>query len=112
MRRDDATLLDIRKASGLIVEFVQGMTKEAFFSDAKTQSSVLYQLSVMGEATKRLSPELRSRHSEIPWAVIAGMRDHLIYGYDVVDWEEVWNTVTRDVPDLLKKLESLPPKSE
>lgn len=88
------------------------MSKDAFLSDAKTQSSVLYQLSVMGEATKRLSPELRSQHPEMPWAVIAGMRDHLIHGYDVVDWEEVWNTVTRDVPDLLNRLEPFLPKPE
>jgi hypothetical protein len=44
----------------------------------------------MGEAVKRLSLDLRSQHPEIPWT-LAGMRDHLIHGYDVVDWEEVWN---------------------
>jgi len=72
--------------------------------------AVLYQLIVMGEAVKRLSAELRQRHTEIPWALIAGMRDHLIHGYDVVDWHEVWKTATRDVPELLSKLEPLLPK--
>lgn len=42
---------------------------------------------------------------------MAGMRDHLIHGYDLVDWDEVWRTVTRDVPDLLSKLEGLLPKT-
>lgn len=110
MRRDDASLLDVQRAGKLIAEFIRGMTKEAFLSDIKTESSVLYQLTVMGEAVKRLSPELRAEHQEIPWALIAGMRDHLIHGYDVVDWEEVWTTVTRDVPDLVSRLEPLLPR--
>ncbi len=110
MRRDEVSLLDIARAGRLVTDFIQGMNKETFLSDVKTQSSVLYQLSVMGEATKRLSPGVRSAHPEIPWALMSGMRDHLIHGYDVVDWEEVWDTVTRDLPDLLNKLEPLLPR--
>jgi uncharacterized protein with HEPN domain len=41
---------------------------------------------------------------------MAGMRDHLIHGYDVVDWDEVWKTATIDVPDLLKQMESFLPQ--
>jgi len=57
-----------------------------------------------------LSFELRGQHPEIPWAAMAGMCDHLIHGYDVVDWDEVWRTATRDVPDLLRKLEAFLPQ--
>ncbi len=64
----------------------------------------------MGEAVKRLSQDLRAQHPEMSWALIAGMRDHLIHGYDVVDWDQVWNTVTRDVPDLITKLETFLPR--
>ncbi|MDE3089880.1 MAG: DUF86 domain-containing protein [Chloroflexota bacterium] len=110
MQRDEATLLDIAKAGRLVLQFMRGMTKDAFMDDLKTQSSVLYQLTVMGEAVKRLSSEFRVQHADIPWSLMAGMRDHLIHGYDVVDWDEVWNTATRDVPDLLVKLDPLLPK--
>jgi len=86
------------------------MTKESFLDDIKTQSSVLYQLAVIGEAVKRLSHEFRAQHPDVPWQLIAGMRDHVIHGYDVVDWDEVWKTATRDVPDLLAKIEPWLPK--
>ena len=109
MRRDEATLLDIAKAAQLVIEFTQGMTKEEFLDDIKTRSAVLYQLLVMGEAVKRLSREFRARHPYIPWPLIAGMRDHLIHGYDMVDWDEVWKTATRDVPDLLAQMKPLLP---
>lgn len=109
MQRDEATLLDIAKAARLVLVFIQGMAKEAFLDDLKTQSSVLYQLIVIGEAVKRLSHEFRAQHPDIPWSLIAGMRDHLIHAYDTVDWDEVWKTATRDVPDLLAKIEPLLP---
>jgi len=112
MKRDDATLLDIARAARLVLEFKEGMDKTAFLADVKTQSSVLHQLLVLGEAVKRLSDDVRDRHPEIPWLLIAGMRDQLIHGYDIVDLEEVWNTANRDVPDLLARLAPLLPKEE
>jgi len=51
MQRDDATLLDIARAARLVSSFIQGMTKESFLDDIKTQSSVLYQLAVIGEVS-------------------------------------------------------------
>ncbi len=110
MGRDEGTLLDIAKAARAVLTFTQGVQKGQFLEDFKTQSAVLYQLIVIGEAVKRLSLELRQKHPEIPWAPMAGMRDHLIHGYDVVDWDEVWRTATRDVPELLNKLETFLPQ--
>jgi uncharacterized protein with HEPN domain len=86
------------------------MTKEAFLGDLKMQSAVLHQVTVLGEAVKRLSQVFRERHPILPWSLMAGMRDHLIHGYDAVDLEEVWKTATRDVPEVLTKLESLLPR--
>ena len=57
MQRDAASLLDIVQAAELIVEFMQGIDRAAFERDLKTQSAVLHQLMVMGEAVKRLSFE-------------------------------------------------------
>ncbi|NTU62465.1 MAG: DUF86 domain-containing protein [Chloroflexi bacterium] len=110
MQRDETTLLDIAEAARLVVSFVQDMSKAVFLDDYKTQSAVLYQLIVMGEAVKRLSSEFRAQYIEIPWSLIAGMRDHLIHGYDIVDWDEVWKTATSDVPDLLAKIEPRLPR--
>ncbi|NUO83566.1 DUF86 domain-containing protein [candidate division KSB1 bacterium] len=113
MNRDDTTLIDIAQCARLIIEFKQGVDEAAFMGDFKTQSAILHQLMVMGEAVKRLSPEFRARYSEIPWTLIAGMRDRLIHAYDVVDMNEVWKTVDSDVPDLLAMIEPLlPPQNQ
>ena len=61
---------------------------------------------MIGEAVKRLSKGFRAKYPEIPWTLIAGMRDNLIHGYDLIDWDEVWKTSTVDVPGLLSNIES------
>ena len=105
--RDDIVLKDIINAGKLIVEFVEALEKDTFIDDWKTRSAVLYQLTVVGEAVKRLSTEFRAANGQIPWALMAGMRDHLVHGYDLVDWDEVWETAINDIPELLEKLEQL-----
>ncbi|MDP9143178.1 MAG: DUF86 domain-containing protein [Actinomycetota bacterium] len=83
---------------------------EAFLIDLKTQSTVLHQVTVIGEAVKRLSQAFRDRHPILPWSLMAGMRDQLIHAYDTVDLDEVWKTATRDVPEVLITLEPLLPR--
>lgn len=105
MSRDEATLLDILKAARLAIQFRGDLDRGAFREDAKTQAAVLHELLVMGEAVKRLSAEFRASVPAVPWSLIAGMRDFLIHHYDNVDVDEVWNALSRDVPQLIAALE-------
>ena len=59
------------------------------------QDALIRCLEVLGEATKRLSIDLRARNSKIPWRAMAGMRDVLIHAYDQIDLEEVWMAYQR-----------------
>ena len=104
---DEATLRVIVRAVERAIKLICWMSFSAFLADDKTQSAILYQILVMGEATKRLSAETRSACPAIPWREIAGMRDRLIHAYDLVDWEEVWSVAQNDVPELLTNLAPL-----
>lgn len=57
------------------------------------------------EAAKRISPEGRSFSPALPWEQMIGIRNVLIHNYDNVDLEIVWDTVSKDLPDLITKLE-------
>lgn len=109
MSRDEAILLDILRAARLALEFRGKANKTEFLADLKTQSAVLHQLLILGEAVKRLSPEFRAAHEDVPWKLIAGTRDKLIHFYEGVDLEEVWKMVTADLPDLIRRLAPLAP---
>ncbi|HEY9645799.1 MAG TPA: HepT-like ribonuclease domain-containing protein, partial [Chroococcidiopsis sp.] len=45
-------------------------------------SAILYQITIIGEATKRLSQSFRQQHPQIPWREMAGMRDVIVHEYD------------------------------
>ena len=105
--RDQATLADILQACNLAQQFVVGLDRDAFLVDQKTQAAVLHEITDVGEAVKRLSTALPDAQTTIPTRLIAGMRDRLIHQYDAVDLEEVWKTVTTDLPKLVTDLEAL-----
>ncbi len=109
MSRDDATLMDLARAVRLSRDFVQGMDQSAFLADLKTQSAVLHQLLILGEAAKRLSPAFRNAHEQIPWNLVTGMRDKLIHHYEAVDLTVVWETIQKDLPILLSFVSPLLP---
>jgi uncharacterized protein with HEPN domain len=109
MSRDSASLLDIVRAGQLVLQFAQGLNREQLASDVLRQSAILYQISIMGEATKRLSREFREQHPEVPWDDVAGMRDIIAHQYDRLDLDIVWQVIQRNIPELLDMITPLLP---
>lgn len=102
--RDEDLLTDIVAAAGAARDFVEGMEYEEFVADPKSQSAVTFQLVIIGEAAKGLSEETYGRYKEIPWPEICRARDVFVHHYRRIDSEELWTTVSRDLPQLLQAL--------
>jgi uncharacterized protein with HEPN domain len=64
-------------------------------------------MEVLGEAVKRLPPELTSRYPAVDWRGIAGMRDRVSHGYDAIDYGLLWQSVETRVPGLLATVEQM-----
>lgn len=64
--RERATLLDLADTARLAADFRADMGQPGFLADRKTQSAVMHQLVVLGEAVKRRSTEFRSAHPVRP----------------------------------------------
>jgi uncharacterized protein with HEPN domain len=58
----------------------------------------------VGEAAARLSAETRDHSPQIPWPDIIGLRNRLIHGYDIVDFDILWDIVNDDLPPLIAQL--------
>lgn len=88
------------------------MERRAFERDERTQSAVLYQLTILGEAAKRVSDPFRQQHPEVPWRKMSGTRDRIVHEYDRVSLDRVWEVLKDDLPALISALEPLEPKQQ
>jgi uncharacterized protein with HEPN domain len=73
---------------------------EEFERDFRINFAVVRALEIIGEASKRIPDQIRQKYVQIPWKGMAGMRDRIIHGYDVVDMQIVWNVVKKDIPEI------------
>jgi len=89
-RRDREFLQDILEAIWRADAYVSDVNYEEFLADHKTQDAVIRTLEIVGEATKRLSPEIREQYPAVPWKNMAGVRDRLIHDYFGVNFDIVW----------------------
>ena len=89
--RDAARLELILELIEHIERRLEDMTLARFAQDRDEVDLTAYRLAAIGEATNRLSAELKQRHANIPWAAIYGMRNIIAHEYGAVIPERVWN---------------------
>ena len=109
MPRDSESLIDIEKAIRRILRYSTGVSRADLETNDEKVSALLYQITIIGEAIKRLSSDLRQQHPEISWREIAGMRNVIVHEYDQVDLIIVWDVIRNKLPELLPLLEPLLP---
>ena len=73
-----------------------------FIQDENLKRAFVRSLEVIGEATKKISPEIKREYQEVPWRDMAGIRDKLIHEYFGVNYAVVWETVIKDIPEIYK----------
>lgn len=106
MKDDSLYVEQMLDATRKIREFTSSVDLATFEKNQEKSSAVILQLAIIGELSKRLSEEFKSRVS-LPWNEIAGFRNRAIHEYLSLDLDDVWKTVQNDIPVLEKALEKV-----
>lgn len=105
----------ILEAVELAIGYCEGLEREDFLADRKTQQAVLLNLLIIGEAATKICheyPEFVAHYPAVPWKPMRGMRNRLAHGYFEVNFDIVWDTVRTALPDLAASIREAGKTSE
>ena len=100
-------LLHILKAIKEIESYIEGVNEEFFLSHSMMKYACVKQIEIIGEAAKYLTTDFKAKFPHVEWEEIAGMRNILVHEYFGIDFNILWQVVTKDIPELKKKIGSL-----
>ncbi|MBX9843987.1 MAG: DUF86 domain-containing protein [Xanthobacteraceae bacterium] len=89
-------LVNIELAEG----FARKHTPETLKNDVLSLYAIVRGLEIISEASRRLSPELKARHPEIPWRDMAAAGNFYRHNYEDVTPTRIWKTLREDLPPL------------
>lgn len=89
------------------IEMLGNATLEGLRNDRKLQLALVQLIEIVGEAASRIPDDVRQAHGAVPWQLAADMRNKLIHGYDVIEYEIVYDTVRDDLLILVQQLDAI-----
>ena len=90
--------------------YLEGMSREDFLHDKRTQQAVILNIVILGEAATKLLKDYEpflDRHPDVPWRSMKGMRNRIAHGYFDINLDVVWETARTALPELLLKLPAI-----
>lgn len=105
--RDFGFVWDMQEAAKDIQNFLIGVSLEKSNQNLMIRYAIERQLLVIGEAANHVSDNFKENHTGIPWQVLIGQRNILAHQYGEINSEKVWQTATKNIPDLLNTLQKL-----
>lgn len=105
--KDMAYLWDILDAARTAVAFTQGLRFEEFLHDRKTRNAVERNLEIIGEASRRISPQTRDTYPDIPWRSIIALRNIIAHEYGEILYENIWRVCINRLPPLIWMIEAM-----
>jgi uncharacterized protein with HEPN domain len=109
-RADGPRLADVLRSVGRIEEILQE-GYERFSNSWRSQSAVIRELEIFGEAAGAVSDGLRKRHPEIEWNLMRGFASFAKHEYWRVDPQKLWKAVL-EMPSLRERVAKVIPDLE
>lgn len=100
-------LTDIDDAISAIRSYTEGITYEQLLEDRRTREAIILNFVVIGEAIKKIPPEIIEPFPYVPWKEFAGLRDKMVHGYFSISPVILWETIQNDLSSLALAVKEL-----
>jgi uncharacterized protein with HEPN domain len=106
-RKWQQRIQDILESAISIQENSQGLTFETFCENKLLIKAILYDYLIIGEASRHIPQEIQLQYPEVPWRLMADMRNVIAHQYFQVRLKLIWQGTQQDIPSLIEKLQKL-----
>lgn len=104
-KKDDRYYLQkITTDLAFVLEHTKDLKREELKANEVLLDSVMFRLIQVAENSEKLTEDLKTRHKNIPWRAMKGLRNRIVHEYGNVDLSVVYHTVKNDLPVLLNEL--------
>ena len=87
------------------LDYCEGVSRDDFFANRMLQEACIFNVLQVGElAAKAMDYGMDEEYPEIEWRQMRGMRNRIVHDYEGIKLEIVWETIQKDFPKLLKKI--------
>ncbi|QQL48737.1 HepT-like ribonuclease domain-containing protein [Mucilaginibacter ginkgonis] len=102
-------LEDIKLSIERITQYLDSMDFIAFQDNYMVIDAVIRNFEVIGEASKRLSSEIKLKYPNVPWEEMYRLRNKISHEYFGIDHEIIWSIAKEQLPqnyqDILEVIE-------
>lgn len=92
-------LNDILTNMEMAEKFCTGLSNEReLYDNPEKAYATAKAVENIGEAVKKVPADVRKKYPQVEWQKIAGMRDRIAHEYFEINYENLWEVVTEDIP--------------
>lgn len=107
MPRDRLLLSEMVEAGERIVTLVGRLHPDQPEADRDLLDAMLWNFTVLGEASGQVSAQVKAAHPQVPWADPVRLRNRIVHGYWSVDLDVLVSAARDDVPSLVAALRAI-----
>lgn len=105
--RNIERLRHILEAANVLINYKDHHSLEEAQADPVVYFGLVKHVEIIGEAVYKLTLDYRESHHEVNWDDIERMRHVLVHGYYKIRPQQLWETISHDIPELKPTIESL-----
>jgi uncharacterized protein with HEPN domain len=90
-----------------LLKVTLGKTQQQILDDEILCKAIVRSLEIIGEVSKKVDEQLKTKYPQIDWKSMAGMRDKLIHDYFGIDYDIVLDAIENDIPELHHEIKRL-----
>ena len=103
--KDKQILLSLLETISKIFQYTADLTgSDDFEKDNESFDATMMNFIILGELVSKLSDQFKDTHPEIDWRKICAFRNVLAHDYFGIFPAEVWEIITRYLPELNQEI--------